>query len=189
MKAVYALSLFVVLTFAGCASIPEEERIGTGFKPFWIASNPRENISLKNDYTVTVIGGSGILGDSKLTLLKGEYEEHGEDAEGVYYRHKNQGVIRSGNAGIAEKGGFYIPFDGKVRWRVWLVPHIDRDAMIGLYGPAGGLISEPDAKRTVLVLSNVLVSEMQGLKDDVISLKKAPRPPEPVASIGASAVK
>jgi hypothetical protein len=151
MKRLPLFGLLAALTLAGCAS-----------------SGPSEGVSLKNDYTVTVIGGNGILRGSKLTLLKGKYVEHGEDVDGIYYQHKDRGVIR---AGVVEMGGFYVPFDAKAGWRVWLVPYSGRDAMVGLYGPSAAAAPEGDSKGKMLILSNVPTDEMQGLKDDVVGLK------------------
>jgi len=155
-----SLLLFLAL-LTGCATTrtPDSELVGLGVRPLTPALNASVSYVLREEFVFVQRGGQGILGDMTFRLLPGEYVEHGSDALGTFYRHATKGVVRSGNLGIAEAGGFYVPHDASGRWGIWIVPK-GNDVAIGLFGAIGAAIPTPDRKLNAFYCSNITVEEV-----------------------------
>lgn len=144
--------------------MPEDQRVGE-VRPITPAVAPPPAVKLDHGFTFVIPGGQGLLGDMKYTLLDGDYVLHGEDERGSYYRHKERGIVRSGNFGMADRGGLFVPHDRSKSWGLWMVPH-GNDVAIGLFGAAGAGIPMPDQKKNVVYLANIPPTEaakMNGL--------------------------
>ena len=147
------------IVVAGCASgpIPEDQRVGQ-IRSIVPASESPKEVRVEHGFTFVVLGGQGFMGDMKYTVLDGLYVLHGEDEIGRYYRHKERGIVRSGNLGIADSGGFFVPKDRVSRWGVWMIPH-GNDVAIGLFDPAGAGLSTADRRTNVVYLANIPIDE------------------------------
>jgi hypothetical protein len=63
-----------------------------------------------------VMGGS-----NKFTMLPGKYLYYGEDQHGWFFKGVTPCIIRSGNLGRKEEGGFFVPRGANSRIAVWLL--------------------------------------------------------------------
>jgi hypothetical protein len=129
------------------------------FNPEWkrtisVAPTPAEIFTLKTDHKfVLKEARKDAMGGSKnWAILAGSYVMHGSDETGVYLRHRDRGFLRSGNFGMADRGGLFVPNDRSRQIAVWMVPR-GNDVAIGLLGAAGAGLPTPDPKTTALVLA------------------------------------
>jgi hypothetical protein len=157
--------VILMLALAGCATTrtPESELVGLGMRSFVPIGSAIPEYMLSEEFVYVQKGGQGILGDMTYRLLPGDYVAHGSDEQGTFYRHVGKGVIRSGNLGIAEPGGFYVPSSPAGRWGIWIVPR-GNDVAIALLGPVAAAIPTPDRRQNAFYCSNITSEEAARLE-------------------------
>jgi hypothetical protein len=138
----------LVLALTGCM-LSAEYRANTKVaspKPVrMLAAEQHEEKNLSKEHKFPC----NIRGTGSLTLLPGIYVKVAEDNEGVYWMNR---IIRSGNLGIKDRGGIFIPSDKNKMPEAWMVPQ----NMTIMVGP--GLMiptSYHDAKTTVIYMGDI----------------------------------
>ena len=155
-KISYVFATALILCLSGCIS-GERFQSKPSFVPRSVtrfATAPKEGKILNNEFTYALSTGT-LIGGAQITILRGEYVPYAEDKDGVYLLHKERGFIRSGNMGIADRGGIFIPRDETKPCEIWMVPH-GNDAAIGLVGPVlAAAFPVEDPKKTVIFYADI----------------------------------
>jgi hypothetical protein len=126
------LGVILGLQLAGCQSYegaysrPMLARMNYGA----LATGAIARANLPKDFLCVLPGGT-LIGGNRVTVLAGEYVVHARDARGVFWRHTNRGIIRSGNLGRVEEGGIYCPYDRTERCLLWIVPKDNGPLFLG----------------------------------------------------------
>ena len=96
-------------------------------------------------------GERDVLGGcSNFTISPGTYSLYGESVKGKFFKGTSPCIIRSGNLGHKEDGGFYIPNGADHRVAIWLMPQKSGAVFIG----AGTIYSHnPDYASQAILLA------------------------------------
>ncbi len=121
----YACAATGTLLLSGCASIPPDHQLKTGYLTP-TKNTPAKKIYLKEPVSCSYtqkIGGAIIKfnSTSNLTLEPGEYIEIARDNGATYYRHVGKGLTQV-ELGISSHypGGIKVPNDFSGQWRAWI---------------------------------------------------------------------
>jgi len=152
------------------------------FNPHWkrtidAVASDEVAFSLSSDhkFVLTEAREDAMGGSKNWTIFAGAYVLHGRDAAGSFYRHRDKGFLRSGNLGMAERGGLFIPADRHQQVAVWMVPR-GNDVAIGLFGAAGAGLPTPDPKTTALALAWAPADISAAIRQEI---EEANQPAEP----------
>lgn len=122
---IFASALAGSLLLSGCASIPPDQQLKTGYlTPIKDVAARRIYLSdpVSCSYTQK-IGGAIIKFNSasNLTLEPGEYIEIARGDGATYYRHVGQGLTKV-ELGISNHfpGGIKVPDNSSGEWRAWM---------------------------------------------------------------------
>ena len=155
MTLIRFLCALLLAALCGCSS----GAVHAILNPEWkrtVEVCPKEGslLNLKNDVVFKLYEArKDAMGGSRTwTILGGSYALHAMDPHGLYLRHETRGFIRSGNFGIAEAGGLYIPFDDTKEIAVWKLP-VNNNQAVSLFGPLAAGLPQPDPKTQVFILA------------------------------------
>ncbi|MGA3007297.1 MAG: hypothetical protein ABSE59_05335 [Opitutaceae bacterium] len=160
--------ILVQLLMTGCLnnSQPSSRPLFTPKTVTMVSAGNHVEKNLTHEHTFVRNGGGTILGGARITLLSGVYVLSAADAEGNYWRHRDRGIVRSGNLGMADCGGVFIPNDGTKLCEVWMAPH-SNDRLVGLLGPAAVALPTLDSNTTVVYVGDIPEVDATEIRKDL----------------------